>query len=265
MRVVELSGDDELTTLYRDVFVPSFPPGELESLSSLRAAVRDGRTRVSAAIDQRGVVVAGAAAEWSPACRVLLLSYLAVVHGGRGTSIGGALYRHVLDQWTAEYEPCLFVAEVEHPDFHTGSTAHGDPLRRLRFYGKHHARVLRLPYFQPALREDAERIYGVLLLALHVDAKFAGPVPHSIAGAPLATWMTEYLVETEGGVRTDAVTTALMDALVAAGGVQLLDTEQYREVPVAAPLPATAGGSGSDDLQAHRRPGVAARSAHDQK
>jgi hypothetical protein len=233
MRILEPATNDKLTSLYREIVVPAFPPDELMSVDELEAGVRLGTTRVTAAVDERGAPAACAVAEWSPASRVLLLSYLAVAGSGRGRGVGGSLYRHVLGEWTAQYGPCLFVAEVEHPDQHAGSAAHGDPLRRLRFYGAHGARVLRLPYFQPALRQGSRRIYGMLLLALHVDPPFTGPRPDSVAGAPLALWMQEYLAETEGPAGGDPAAAALLDALAAADGVALLDVERYREVPVA--------------------------------
>src|SRR5689334_19885459 len=152
MDLVGLSTDAELAEVYREILVPSFPPDELISPEILRSGVRDGSYRVAAARDGRGSPTAAAVAEWSPTSRVLLLSYLAVGERGRGQGVGGKLYRHVLDGWTGQDAPCLFVAEVEHPDRHAGSAAHGDPLRRLRFYGAQGARLLRAPYFQPALQ-----------------------------------------------------------------------------------------------------------------
>ena len=233
MDVVELSTEAELAGVYREVLEPSFPPDELISPEVLHTGVREGSLRVAAALDGRGAPAAAAVGEWFPSCRVLLLSYLAVGGGGRGRGVGGKLYRHVLDGWTGQYAPCLFVAEVEHPDRHAGSEAHGDPLRRLRFYGALGARVLRAPYFQPALQAGTGRVHGMLLLALHVDPAFAGPRPDSVAAGPLRTWMTDYLEGTEGPVdRGDAEAAALLDALGADGGVDLLDVERYREVPV---------------------------------
>jgi GNAT superfamily N-acetyltransferase len=232
MELVELSGHDELTALYRDLLRPSFPPDELMSFDAVLAGVRNGNVTVSAALDDRGALAAGAVTEWSPSSRVLLLSYLAAAPGERGRGFGGGLYAHVLARATAAHRPCLFVAEVEHPDHHPASAAYGDPLRRLRFYGKYGALLLRVPYFQPALSEGARRIPGMLLLALHVDPAFAGPRPGSVAGEPLSTWMDEYLEETEGPV-DDPVATALRDALARPDGVDVLDVERYAEVPVA--------------------------------
>ena len=236
MNLVELTAEDELALLHRDVLVPAFPPDELVPADALHAGVVAGVLHVSAALDENGAPVAGAVVEWSPSCRVLLLAYLAVVGDGRGGGTGGALHRHVLSRWTAEYAPCLYVAEVEHPDGHPTHAAHGDPLRRLRFYGSHGARVLRLPYFQPALHPEARRVPAMLLLALHVDPAFTGPRPDSVAGAPLGVWMTDYLEETEGGIdRVDPATTALLDALEAPEGVDLLDVERYGGVPISEP------------------------------
>jgi hypothetical protein len=233
MKLAELSADDRLASLYYDIFTPAFPADQLGTLDAIRAGIRDGYTRVVTVIDDDGAVIAGAVAKWSESCRVLLLSYLAVADGDRGKGTGGQLYRHVRTEWMRAFRPCLFVAEVEHPDHHPGSSAHGDPLRRLRFYASHGARALGLPYFQPPLRPDAERVYGMLLLALHVDREVVGADPASVNGSPLRTWFTEYLVETEGTVSTDPATTAMMRAVTAPGGVPLVPAERYREVPVA--------------------------------
>jgi hypothetical protein len=234
MMVTELSADDErLVHLYVEVFVPSFPADELVSLQFIQGGIRAGNTRVCAATDH-GAVVAGAMVEWTESSGVLLLSYMAVAGSGRSQGIGGQLYRYILTEWVPTYDPCIYVAEVEHPDGHGTSAAHGDPLRRLHFYGSQGARVLVAPYYQPALRDDAERIYGMLLLVLHVHSEFS-PTRNLVDGKPLRQWFTDYLEETEGGVGSDAVTTSLMAALGSDDGVRMVATDDYRDVPVAAP------------------------------
>jgi hypothetical protein len=235
MNLIELSADGLLTSLYQDVFAPAFPVDELMSLEAIRAGLLDGTTRAAAMTDEDGGVIAGAVAEWSESSRVLLLSYMAVAYSARSKGAGGQLYQHVLTEWTRDFWPCLFVAEVEHPDHHVGTSAQGDPFRRLRFYGSHGALVLKLPYFQPALHPNANRVYGMLMLALHVDSQFAGLGPATVHSSPLRTWFTEYLLETEGEVPKDAATTALMSVLASPKDVSLLPIERYREAPVALP------------------------------
>jgi len=234
MKTVELTaGGAQLDELYRNVLLPSFPSDELTSLESLRDGVRDGSTRAVAVVDDDGRVVAGSVGEWSPSCRVMLLAYFAVTGPFRGTGIGGSLYTEAIGGWRKEYAPCLILAEVEHPGHHAGTTAHGDPGARLRFYGRLGARVLALPYFQPALGPGRSRVYGMLLLALHVDAELAGPGgPDTVAAEPLRAFLTEYWELAEGGVGKDPATTALWQALAAEQGVPALPADRFAEVPV---------------------------------
>jgi len=233
MRTVRLTGGKLLDQVYREILVPSFHPDELQSLTSLRAGVRSGGTLASAVVDDAGRALAGLVGEWSPSCRVMLLSYLAVTAAARGGGIGGPFYDEVIGAWRETYRPCLIVAEVEHPDRHESSEAYGDPAARLRFYGRHGARVLNLPYFQPALGPGRSRVYGILLLALHVDPALSGPGgPDTVAAAPLREFLVDYL-EVEGGVADDPPTRAMLDAVEAGGGVALLPADRYTAVPVA--------------------------------
>jgi GNAT superfamily N-acetyltransferase len=236
MKLVDLDGGRDLDGLYHEVLLPSFPPDQMVTLDDLRRGVRGRATEVSAVVDEHGRMLGGAVGDWSPPSRVMLLSYLAVAADRRDGGIGSLLYSGLIARWRARYHPCLILAEVESPDHHAGSQAYGDPAARLRFYQRRGARVLDLPYFQPALGAGRSRVFGVLLLALHVDPELTGVVgSDTVASEPLRIFLTDYLVAAEGGVAENAATAALWRALEMPGGVPLRSVEQFREVAVSRP------------------------------
>ncbi|MEV0647303.1 GNAT family N-acetyltransferase [Phytomonospora sp. NPDC050363] len=237
MRLIDLDGPGPLLdAVHRDVLSPSFPPAELEPLDSLRAEVAEGRTVVSAVLDAGKRPVAAAVGHWSPQARVQLLSHLAVLSSQRGTGVGRQLLGHVLDDWRVSHRPCLILAEVEHPEAHGGSDAHGDPLARLRFYARFGAMALDLPYFQPALAPGGERMFGMLLLVLHIDPELMGEGAGTVSAVPLRAFMIEYLAHTEGTrPESDPSTVALFGAIDQPGGVPVLPVDDPKRLPVSTP------------------------------
>nr|MDT0659216.1 GNAT family N-acetyltransferase [Micromonospora sp. DSM 115978] len=232
MRTVELTVGDEADRVYREVLVPAFPPAELVTLDEFRAGLREGAMEGAAVIGDDGRILGAAVGEWSPSCRVLLLGYLAVAADARDGGIGSTLHLRQLDRWRAKYDPCLMLAEVERPDAHHASEAYGDPTARLRFYGRHGARALDVPYFQPALGGGRSRVPGMLLLALHVAPELAGPGgPETVAAEPVRTFLTEYLILAEGRVGDDAATVAMLRSLDHPDGVRLLPVDRFAEIP----------------------------------
>jgi GNAT superfamily N-acetyltransferase len=223
MKLVDLEQPDALLdAVYSDVLAASFPPAELCTVDGLQGGLPAGVTTVSALLDDDGRPVAAAVGDWSARSRIQLLSYLAVLPGQRSGGHGGRLLRHVLDRWRELYRPCAIVAEIEHPAAHESSEAYGDPLARFRFYARHGARALDLPYFQPALSPATPRVFGLLLISLHLDPELAGPAPGSYAGAPMSEFMREYLEMTEGGVPDDPAATALLAAMARPDGIPTL-------------------------------------------
>ncbi|GAA2269535.1 hypothetical protein GCM10009853_023900 [Glycomyces scopariae] len=216
---VERSRPDALfTAVYRGLFAPSFPPGELGSEASLADALRDGSADLFAVVDDAGAPVAAAFGEWSAHARVQLLTYLAVGPAARGGGIGGRLLREAVGAWAARRDPCLVVAEIEDPRA-PAHDAHGDPRRRLAFYEAAGAQVLDVPYFQPGFGGPGHRVPGMLLLVLHA----APQLRHgdAVDGEALRTFMEDYLEAVEGAVTADAATTALLEALDRPGGVPM--------------------------------------------
>ncbi|WP_251151690.1 GNAT family N-acetyltransferase [Cellulosimicrobium sp. Marseille-Q4280] len=219
--VVPLASPALVASLHRDVLEPSFPPAELVGVDAFLAEHASGRLR-SLGVVEDARVVAGVVGAWSPATRVLLVQYLAIAPGRRGGGIGGRLLAAALDAWSRALDPVLVLAEVEHPDHHAASAAHGDPTARLRFYARLGARVLDVPYFQPGDGPGAERVPALLLVALpHGVARDAADLPDEVPAGPLRAFLAENLRESEGRVADDGATRALLDA--ADGSVALVD------------------------------------------
>lgn len=225
----------DLEELHTGVLSPSFPAEELESLASLVEGCTSGRTR-ALGVRRDGRIVAGAVAAGSGVPGdVMLLVYLAIAPGQRGGGIGGALLDAAVQTWVAESSPGLLLAEVEHPEHHEASEAHGDPAARLRFYARHGARVLAVPYFQPGLGASGARVPALLLTTLHVapEAVAEGPVdaPTAVVAGPLREFLEAYLVGSEGSLRDDADTRALLGS-VSGPTVGLVDPADLASVPV---------------------------------
>jgi len=235
MRVVDVdSADPLLDKAYAEVLEPAFPPDELGTVGGLRAAMAEGDTVVSAVLDgDRPVAVA--VGEWSGQSRVLLLGYLAVRPGERSRGLGGTLLDEVNGAWWKRFRPILTLAEIEHPAVHRASEAYGDPARRLRFYARHGARALDLPYFQPALTEGGQRVYGLLLAVLKLTPEAYGSTEDTVGPVPLRAFLTEYLEGTEGEVGADPATKALWAGLDRPGGVPLLLMDDPPALPVSQP------------------------------
>jgi GNAT superfamily N-acetyltransferase len=207
---------------YRQILVPSFPAEELVSLDEVKEIADGHDGSIWLAEEADGTILAGAIAEWDDSVRVLLLGYLAVRPGIRGGGIGGPLYLTALDAWRQKFKPCLILAEIEDPEAHSGSEDHGDPAARLRFYTNRGSRILDIPYFQPALEPGAERVHGLLLIALHVDPEFAGPGGVDTVDATVVRkYLENYQLQYEGKVATDVEAMTMWRALDRPEGVRL--------------------------------------------
>ena len=216
MRIRTTTSPDELAVVHAQVLRPSFPDDELADLPTLEAMLADGTLRLVVAHDDEGLRGA-ALAEWFPTTGVLLLAYLAIAPGQRGGGVGSVLLDRAIDAGRTELDPWLVVAEVEDPAVHAGSEAHGDPTARLRFYRRHGARIIPLPYAQPAMHPGGPRVPGLLLLALCASGERLTGVESDgtwlLPTAPLCAFLTEYFTLSEGtppaGPEWDAIVAAL--------------------------------------------------------
>lgn len=206
--VVPLTEAAQVDSLWRDVLAPSFPPAELTSSDDLRAGLASGELTAYGVQQQDGQVVAGIVASWSRATQVLLVDYLALAPGHRGGGVGGRLLDRSLAGWREELHPVLVLAEVEHPGHHPVHPTHGDPAARLRFYARHGARALALPYFQPGIGgPGSPRVPAMLLVALGTD-----PGAGSVPAAAVRGFLLEHLRECEGTVPADRAVRRLLEA-----------------------------------------------------
>jgi GNAT superfamily N-acetyltransferase len=222
-----------LESLYTQVLAPSFPPDELETAEWLRSGVADGTVLAVAAVDPDGAPVGAAIGQWSPGTRTLLLVYLAVVPGSRSGGVGGLLLGEVTGTWQERLQPLATFAEVEHPLVNSASVAYGDPAARLRFYARHGARALDIPYFQPSLRPGSERVYGMLLTVLFLAPQCAG----ARAGTVAPDLVRSFLEGAYDGnsLGTDPASLVLARALERPEGIPLLPLTDPACLPVSRP------------------------------
>ncbi|MFD6529132.1 GNAT family N-acetyltransferase [Streptomyces sp. NPDC060184] len=232
MQVTDIGLDSPLLdVVYDELLVPNFPNHELITREELRAGLKSGAQWISAVV-REGRPDGAAIAEWSPAGRVLLLSYMAVRRDLRSSGIGGALMAEIRSGWQTRVHPLLTLAEVEHPAAHTPDGEHGDQTARLRFYARHGARVLDVPYFQPSLRPGAARVPGMVLALLATAPELADAADSAavVPSEPVRTYMKEYFEEAEGAVPDDPATTALFAAMPPAG-IALLPIDDIASLP----------------------------------
>lgn len=226
----EVTDPDGLAQVYAALLVPSFPPSELVPPEWLTDGVASGRVAVLVAEDASGPVATSVSEQLGEG--VVLLTYFATRADMRGRGIGSALFARMLHDVRARDRPTLVVAEVERPDRHTGSEAFGDPAARLRFYGRHGARVLDLPYFQPAIDEATDPVHGMLLLALWADPRVEVTAPDggvSVPGPGLVATAIGSILEDETVPSPEGA------ALRAAAGVPLVRVYAVEDYPRVAP------------------------------
>jgi GNAT superfamily N-acetyltransferase len=222
----------ELEVFYDEVLAPSFDSAELVERSELLGALADpaSETRGSIAFDEDGHIVGGIIGDWFARCRVMLTSYVATRPGLRGRGIGTQLLAEVLPAWTSQFGAVLTVAEVENPRFYHADEYHGDPEARLRLYATTlGAKILDIPYFQPALTAQKSRVRNLFLMVFSADQAVMSE-NNKIDAATLRCFIEEYLAGTEGDVDDDEVR-ALREALQTDEGVALVDPAEYLGKP----------------------------------
>ena len=217
----------ELEIFYDEILAPSFDSAELVQRSELLGALADRTsvTRGAIAFDGAGLIVGGIIGDWFAQSRVILISYLAARPGFRGRGIGKRLMAEVLPAWISHFDAVLVVAEVEDPRFYEADEYHGDPEARLRLYAGLGARILRIPYFQPALSAQQPRMRNLFLMVFSADRSVMRG-NDSIDASTLRGFIEEYVGGAEGDVDDDEIR-AVREALQANDGVPLADPAEY--------------------------------------
>jgi predicted N-acetyltransferase YhbS len=234
LRDLRTEPDDELLRrFYEEVLRPSFDDDELMELDSLADSLRsedDPRSLASVVVDDAGRVVGGVVGELYEAESVLLLAYMAVRPGERDRGVGTELAQVVLPVWFADPRVALAVAEVHDPRFWPNDEAEA----RLRLYDRLGGRVLGVPFVQPALGPDRERVRGFLLLVFYADPSVTVSVDgdEAIRTEVVARFVRRYFEETEGA-RTpyDPELAGLLELIERDEVVPLLAIGEYGRVP----------------------------------
>lgn len=218
---------DELAEFYDEILAPSFGEEELVERPEMLEALADRKsvTRGRVAIDEADVIVGGIIGDWFADSRVMLMSYLAARPGLRGHGIGKRLVADALPVWMSDFGAVLAVAEVEDPRFYENDEDHGDPKARLRLYAGLGAKILRMPYFQPALSAEQSRVRNLFLMVFEADPSVMRGQDR-VDAAPLRQFVEEYLSSTEGTVDDEEVR-AVRAALQTESGVELVDPAEY--------------------------------------
>jgi GNAT superfamily N-acetyltransferase len=220
-----------LVQLYESVLLPSFPRDELESVSDIRRQVLE-RTGIQlfAAIDPTDGPVAAFSAYWYARSRALLIGYLAVRGDRRGQGIGTWLSAEAGRAMLTRIHPALALAEVEDPQHHVRSAQFGDPTARLRLYARLGGRLLSMPYFQPRLYPESNRVYNLRLMAFGVSPEIivTGPTGDCVSSGVLAQFLDDYFAGTEGpvSVSEDPEYLALRDTVAGLPCVPLVAVEE---------------------------------------
>jgi GNAT superfamily N-acetyltransferase len=219
---------DVLDRLYRDVLAPTFAPEELDPAASIAASLTPGGAGLAWAALADDEVVGGLVAERHPDADTVLVGYLAVRSDQRDRGLGGEL----MDQFRAhcETDPAvrLAVGEVHDPRRHTDGADRAED--RLRFFARQGARVLDVPFIQPAVRPGGARVPGFLLLALYVDPSITAP-DGGVPAETVARFVRSYYEVTEGTTAPfDPELAALLERIERDPTVALLPMSDYDRV-----------------------------------
>jgi GNAT superfamily N-acetyltransferase len=217
----------ELEVFYDEILAPSFDSAELVERSELLADLADDAsvTRGAIARDEAGLIIGGIVGDWFADSSVMLLSYLAARPGLRGHGIGRRLLDEILPAWTSRFGALLIVAEVENPQFYQADENHGDPEARLRFYARLGAKIVDIPYFQPALSSEQSRVHNLFLMVLSADQSVLRR-DDAVDAATVRCFIEEYVTGGDGDVDDDEVR-ALRQALQAKNAIPLLDPAEF--------------------------------------
>jgi hypothetical protein len=229
LSIEELNPDSDsaVTDFYERVLVPHFRAAELVSSKDFSVGLKEGGTRALVARTVHGTIAGGAVCDLFSRSRVVLLSYLAVPAEGRGMGTGGLLMKAVTGLWGSQVNPSLFVMEVEDPRHYDSDRSLGNPEARVRFYERLGARTVPVPYFQPALGPDYQRVRHLLLMVF--GGAEAPPGTQRLDGKTLELFLTENLEGSEGPVRPDdREAQRMLAACRSPGGLPLL---QVRNLP----------------------------------
>lgn len=218
---LDAADDAEIAEFYQRILLPHFRTDELVRRENFAAGLKSGDSRALVARTANGVIAGGAVGDLYPRSGVVLLSYLAVPREGRGLGTGSTLVKAATALWGAAWRPPLMVMEVEDPRHFRRDEMFGDPGARVRFYERLGARILPVPYFQPAMGDGMDRVRHLMLMVF--GGTEAPPGTRQVDGHLVESFLTEYLEGSEGRVRSDdEEAQRLLAACRRPGGLPLL-------------------------------------------
>jgi hypothetical protein len=221
---------------HAELLVPSFRPSQLMGLGELQADIRSGATSVVVDVDAAGSPVAALVIDNVPACRVSLVSYLAVHPSLRGRARGSVLCAEMVQHHIRHRPDTVVLGEIEHPQAHPADPVAGtDPVARIAFFERLGTLALVLPFFQPALGAGRPRIHGMILILTPTPLVRPDADGRVDLRGSLDCFLRSYLTTTEGGVDDrDPATAALFAALHRSATVPTVPLGQWAQVPVSA-------------------------------
>lgn len=221
-----------MRTAHRRLLVGSFRDGELMGEDDFVAQFAAGVTAFLA-VDHEERMLGLAVCE--PVGAALLLQYLVASPAVRGRGVGTALLRAVIDGARDRDGVAVLLAEFDRPDVQVSHPLHGDPERRLGFYGRYGALALELPYFQPPIAEGAPREHGMLLAVFDGDGTVSGRGRLTPAQSDAVLGYIEASLDGAADPDAQRLREAADDSL----GIRVRPLADYRGVP-RSPLDASA-------------------------
>lgn len=227
LELVEVTGagqnDDLVRAAFDSILEPSFSANELPSIEMITEGWEvDPYHLLLVALADGGPL--GAAVYSEGGTGLGTLDYLAARPGARNRGVGSALMGRLASIWSGR--PVIAVlAEVHDPRFYSDGPDE-QPAARVRFYERHGAQLLGVPWVQPRLSAIGRRVHNMLLLQL-----LAGGGP-SLPSAALREWVTGYYLSTEGVVPTDQTFVALWERVLASDAIEVLPIEGLGVVPL---------------------------------
>jgi GNAT superfamily N-acetyltransferase len=219
----------EVESLYDEILARSFRSAELESRATVLGALTADNPVPGGlvAVNPAGLIVGTIIGDWFVECRVMLISYLAVRPEFRGCGAGRLLLAEAFALWRARFAPALILAEVEDPRYYRehDPMGFGDADARLRLYGALGARILPIPYFQPALSRLQPRVYNLLLMVFEADP-LAMKGDNAVDGKIVSGFIDENIARSEGRA-DDNEAQSLREALRGNTGIPLLPPADY--------------------------------------
>ncbi|WP_052046975.1 GNAT family N-acetyltransferase [Arcanobacterium sp. S3PF19] len=155
-----------------DLLLENFPEEERGTRDALLGDFSAGRY-VGVAAWEDGAP-RGALVGWRGTPETVLISWLAVDGKMRGRGVGGKLLDEAVRNWEQAYNPDLILGEIHSPSSGVSHPRYGDSEARWRFYRRHGARRIGIPYAMPVPGKNLSPVKDMWLL-LFGGRAFAEP------------------------------------------------------------------------------------------